>query len=410
VRFRNPIEWTDARRSAVALVRGHDSQRALSRHVDRRVSLSTKGLLAFCLGVIAFFSILSGKGLAASFDPSIYHSYTATEFWAYDLQAKYPDFVKVVPYGESSYLHNPLFAVEITSNVAVNDPNKADFLFTAGIHAREVISSEAAIKVAEDLVAGFTSADPTTKSRYQNMLGQRDVWIIPQQNPDGRLKVEGGLSAQRKNWNWYAGQSLTGTTRGVDLNRNFPHLWNLASNVVTNETYRGPSVLSESEAKSLWNLVSDKTKFSNLLCSVDFHSGAQTILTPWSSPTDYAQHQNQIPQAIQNKFADLAANLKALTGYSTDRLTYDYYGTESDSLFEQFGSYSMTEELYAGSGDTYSLFNPTTASGRDAVTQKAVASARYLLSDAAFLVPEPSTLLLLAAAAVGLIFFTRQRA
>lgn len=410
MRFRNPIERTATRQPAVTLVRNHKCLQFFSRQFDRRAILSSNALLVFCVALMASLCCLGDRSLAASFDPSMYHSYTATEFWAYDLQAKYPNVVKVVPYGESSYLHNPLFAVEITSNVAANDPNKADFLFTAGIHAREVVGSEAAIAVGNALIAGYTSTDSATRSRYQDMLAKRDVWIIPQQNPDGRLQVEGGLSAQRKNWDWYAGQSLTSTTRGVDLNRNFPHLWNLASNVVTDETYRGPSVLSESESSSLWNFVNDKTKFSNLLCSVDFHSGAATILTPWSSPTDYAQHQNQIPLAIQNKFADLAANLKSATGYSTDRLTYDYYGTESDSLFEQFGSYSMTEELYAGSGDIYSMFNPTTASGRDTVTQKAVASALYLLSDAAFPVPEPSTLALLAAAAFALLVFARRRA
>jgi hypothetical protein len=393
-------------RSAVALVRA----RFLSRLFDRRATFSANSRFAIGLALIAFFSISGGHGFAASFDSSIYHSYAATELWAYDLQARYPDFVKVVPYGESSSLHNPLFAVEITSNVAVNDSSKADFLFTAGLHAREVIGSEAAISVAEDLIAGYTSTDPTTKTRYQNMLGQRDVWIIPQQNPDGRLQVEGGLSAQRKNWHWYAGQSLTSTTRGVDLNRNFPHLWSRATNVVTDETYRGPSVLSESEAKSLWDLVSDKTKFSNFLCSVDFHSGAQTILTPWVSPNDYSQNENQIPLAVQQKFTSLANAMSQATGLSTSRLGYDSYGTESDSLYGKFGSYSMTEELYAGSGDIYSIFNPTTAAGRNTITQKAVASSLYLLSDAAFPVPEPSTFALLAVAAVALLILARRRA
>ena len=306
-------------------------------------------------------------------------------------------------------MHNPLIAVEITSNVAVNDPSKYDFLFTAGIHAREVIGSEAAVKIADTLVGGYTSTDPAVKTSFQNMLSDRDVWIIPQQNPDGRLQVEGGLSAQRKNWDWYAGQSQTGTTRGVDLNRNYPHLWNLASNIVTDETYHGPSVLSESEAKSLWDLVSDTTKFGNLLCSVDFHSGAQTILTPWSSPTDYKNNQGQIPQAVQDKFSSLAAALKQKTGFPTDRLTYDYYGTLSDSLYEAFGSYSMTEEIYASGGDIYSQFNPTTAVGRDLATQKAVDSAMYLLSDAAFQVPEPSAFTLLAIAGLALLAFARRR-
>ena len=46
-------------------------------------------------------------------------------------------------------------------------------------------------------------------------------------------------------------------------------------------------------------------------------SGAQTILTPWSSPTDYKNNQSQIPQAVQDKFTSLAAAMKGLTGLST---------------------------------------------------------------------------------------------
>ena len=72
---------------------------------------------------------------AATFDPTIYRSYSATQVWAYGLADQYPNLVKVVQYGVSSVYHNPLLAIEITSNVQVNDTSKSDFLFTAGIHA-----------------------------------------------------------------------------------------------------------------------------------------------------------------------------------------------------------------------------------------------------------------------------------
>jgi hypothetical protein len=403
VRFQNSIDRAALRQSVACRAREIFLKSAFAPQRQRWTLFS-----------IVFFSLslcLASGSRAASFDPSLYHSYSATEIWAYTLADKYPDLVKVVQYGESAAYHNPLLAIEITSNVKVSDPSKPEFLFTAGIHAREVIGSEAAISIANDLVSGYTSTNATTKSTYMDMLSKRDVWIIPQQNPDGRLQVEAGSSSQRKNWDWYKdlGQPATGAQRGVDLNRNFPHLWNLASSSVLDETYRGPSVLSEAESNALWGLVNDKSKFSNLLCSVDIHSGAATILTPWGSPSDYAQNESQISVAVQQKFTSLANTLSQKTGLSTSRLNYDYYGTESDSLYETFLSYSMTEEIYAGSGDIYSVFNPTTAALRDATTKKAVDSALYLLSDAAFTVPEPSSVLLLAAAGVMMLAFVRRR-
>ena len=355
--------------------------------------------LARLLVFLLIFLSAAG-GWAYTFQSTgLYHSYNDLASWAATLQSQNPDLVNVVTYGYSAQ-GRPLVAIDITVNPTAANSTKPDFLFTGGVHAREVVGSEAALALANQLVGGYRAGDPL----YQNMLSTRDVWIVPYVNPDGRMTVENGYSVQRKNMNWYQGQGTNDYTRGVDLNRNFPHLWNLASSVVADETYRGPSALSEPEANGIWSLLHQKDKFSNLLCSVDFHSGATTFLTPWSSPTDYAQNQSQIPAAVQQKFATLANTMAGLTGYSTSRLGYDYYGTLSDSLYEEFKSYSMTEELYAGSfigsypDDYFSYFNPTDATTRDATLKKAVDSAMYLLSDAAFAVPEPATVLLLAVA------------
>lgn len=427
MRFQNSFARTALRRSVAGQPRADLPATVRSRH-----SLSRK---AFFSGVLLFFQVLfpSHSIQAATFDPSIYHTYSATQTWADNLASLYPNLVKVVKYGESSRLQNPLFAIEITSNVAVNDPNKSDFLFTAGIHAREVIGSESAIAIANNLVAGYNSADPATKSAYQNMLAQRDVWIIPQQNPDGRLQVEQGYSVQRKNWDYYAGQNLADYTRGVDLNRNFPHRWGQYAGDLSpaSETYCGPRPLSESESSALWTFVHDTNYFSNLLCAVDFHSGAQTILTPWASKGDYDANEKNIPTAVQQKFDSLTAGMlqqnparhaqNSLTPViTTNRLGYESYGTLSDSLYEEFSNstrttYAMTEELYTGSyiggypDYYYSYFNPVTAAGRDAAMQNAVDSALYLLSDAAFTVPEPSTFALLVIAAIALLASIRRR-
>ena len=172
------------------------------------------------------------------------------------------------------------------------------------------------------------------------MLCSRDVWIIPQQNPDGRLQVEGGLTAQRKNWDLYPGQSATGTDRGVDLNRNYPHQWNLADASPTLETYRGPAPLSESESSSLWSFLQDKSKFGNLLSSVDFHSGVQQILTPWTTTTDPSP---PLPAADAAKFSSLKTALGGLTGLSTAPYPSPVYGCLSDSIYDTFHAYAMTE-------------------------------------------------------------------
>lgn len=349
-----------------------------------------KPLLFSCL-----ISLWAATGVwAATFQSTgLYHSYSELATWASDLQTQNPNLVNVVQYGLTSS-GQPLLALDITVNPLVNDPGKPEFLFTAGIHAREVITSEAALALAETLVAGYRANDPL----YVNMLSSRDVWIIPDQNPDGRVEVEAGRSDQRKNMHWYSGQNVNDYTCGVDLNRNYPHKWDLASANLWDETYRGPNPLSEPEAYYLWNLLHDTAQFSHLLCALDIHSGAQTIMSPWVSAEEF--NANPLPAATRQKFDSLTAGMQAATGFSTDRLGYSSWGSLTDSLYEEFGAYAMTEEIFGGPfNDYFTFFNPIDQATRDATVSSTVNSAMFLLSDQAFRVPEPSTVVLLAAGA-----------
>ena len=92
-------------------------------------------------------------------------------------------------------------------------------------------------------------------------------------------------------------------------------------------------------------------------------------------------------------FTLLAEEMGARTGLGTDRLDYDAYGTLTDSLYETFGAFAFTEELYQGPFyDYFTYFNPLNQSGVNTSVGRAIQSAMFLLSDEAFpIVPEPST-------------------
>jgi hypothetical protein len=414
VRFRNPFDRAASRQPFAYCGQSDILRRSITPPSRREASLPP-GIPLIVFLLLSLF--LANNSWAYTFlSTGLYHSYNDLAPWADDLQTQNPNLVKVVQYG-TSHLGNPLLAINITVDPSVNNPAKPEFLFTAGIHAREVISSEAARSIAEKLINGYRGGDPL----YVNMLATRDVWIVPDLNPDGRLAFEAGASAQRKNMN------------GVDLNRNFTHRWGQYPNdqSTSSDTYCGPNVLSEKESSSLWSLLHEIGKFSNLLCAVDFHSGAPTILPPWSSPIDNRDNAGQIPPAVREKFSTLVntiiqnnttrRSLNPLTPkIDSTRLDYESYGALSDSIYEEFSTplrttYAMTEELYKGSyigsyPDSYfSYFNPVTAATRDAAIQNAVDSALYVLSDSAFVVPEPSTFVLLAAGGFVLLARVRRR-
>jgi carboxypeptidase T len=370
-----------------------------------------RAALLLCV-VIALLT--AGSLQAVTFQSvGLYQSFNDLESWASSFAAANPDLVHEVQYGTAYQTiddqgnQRPLIALQISESPGVNNPAKPEFLFTGGIHAREVVGSQAAYTLADQLVAQYRAGDPVVR----DMLATREVWVVPDLNPDGRVRVEGGYNQQRKNMHFYPPDQIDHTyTEGVDLNRNFPHSWSSADKRPYSETYRGPSVLSEPESSSLWSLLHNPTWFSDLRASIDFHSGAETILTPWTSPSEFAN--NPLPAADRAKFDFLAGRIQQVTGFSTDRLDYNSYGTLADSLYEEFGTYSMLEEIYVGPWsspyDYFAYFNPVDQPTIDDRVNKAVASAMFLLSDEAFAVPEPSTVLLLAVGG-GVLFLGNAR-
>lgn len=341
--------------------------------------------------VFAVLGTQASKGAATTFQGvGIYQSFDQFTAWAQQFAAANPDLVNVVQYGRS-YQDRPLLALQITQQPGGNNHSKPEFLFTGGIHAGEVIGSQAMYQLAEQLVGGYRSGG----SAFLDILSEREVWIMPDLNPDGRIAVEGGNNSKRTNM------------QGVDLNRNFPHRWQDAPSY-RGDTYRGPSVLSTPEDSALWALLHNSTSFDHLLGAIDFHSGTQLIISPWTSRTEFRDY--PLPAADRAKFDYLADQMSQRTGIVVARLSYDTYGTLADSLYEEFGTKSFIEEIFTGpSSDTFSFFNPLDIATRDDAVNHAVNSALYLLSDDAFyLVPEPSNGLLMTLWAAALFLLGKR--
>ena len=345
-------------------------------------------------GVGTEFNFIAGPGVNFSRYDHLYQSFDELTTWIGEFATANSDIVELVEFGRS-HQDRPLFALQFSSEPGIDDPNKPEFLFTAGLHAREVVSSQSTYDLAEYLVDGFRAGDPAVI----DVITEREVWIVPNLNPDGRLSVEGGNSWQRKNMELFAGQNSNNYTRGVDLNRNFPHRWEDASDVVADSVYRGPNVLSAPEASSLWAMLEDGN-FSDLRAAVDIHSGAETILPSWVSTSDIEE--NPLSPEEQAVYDFLTDRIAEETGLGTDRLDYDSYGTLADALYENFDAYSFILEIYEGpwvEGEIFRYFNPLNQAGVDESANDVIASAMFLLSDEAFPifgVPEPSTLTLLA--------------
>lgn len=131
-------------------------------------------------------------------------------------------------------------------------PDKPNMVVTSSIHAREYAPAEVTTHFAEWLLDNY-GTDPEATW----LVDHENFHLILQANPDGRKKAESGI-LWRKNTNTATATCNTNSNNsGIDLNRNFPFHWNIvpgnggSSGSICNETYRGPTRMSEPETDNL---------------------------------------------------------------------------------------------------------------------------------------------------------------
>lgn len=154
--------------------------------------------------------------------------------------------------------------------------SKPGLLLITGAHAREWIPPIAAIEFAEQLLRTFTpgSMNPAVQKINQFVEGL-DILIIPAVNPDGINFSHHDFAMWRKNRRPNPPASPAACD-GVDNNRNYSIFWGDAgsSGDPCNDSYRGPTAVSEQENR---NLIHVLEQFPNILIAVDCHSFGEDI-------------------------------------------------------------------------------------------------------------------------------------
>ncbi len=168
-----------------------------------------------------------------------------------------------------------IWAVKITDQPEVEEPDEPALLFIGNTHAREVLTVEIPLELIHDLTDAY-GTDP----QITEWVDSREIWVVPMLNPDGHHTVAENNAMWRKNrnrngaflaWKW-----------GVDLNRNWSYQWGYdeigSSSWKFMETYRGVAPLSEPEAQAMVPLV-EENDFA--LC-ISYHSYGDLFLYTWS--------------------------------------------------------------------------------------------------------------------------------
>ncbi|MEZ5358685.1 MAG: M14 family zinc carboxypeptidase [Candidatus Zixiibacteriota bacterium] len=208
----------------------------------------------------------------------------------------------------TTYEGRDIWAFKLSDNPNV-DEDEPEILYTACIHAREVITPEVLFYFIEYMIDHYT-----TLPSMANVVNNTQMWFVPVVNPDGYYHNEviapngGGIWRKNRKPTWDG-------DIGVDLNRNYGYGWAWDDYGSASDrydyTYRGPKPFSEEETRAL----RDFAYSHNFAVSLYVHSKGNYFMYPWG----------YIMGATSDDalFAAFGDSISAYNGYTTGR----EYGT-----------------------------------------------------------------------------------
>jgi hypothetical protein len=276
-----------------------------------------------------------------------------------DLNAKYPHLTKLEQIGTSIH-GRAIWALLVSTTPQTETADyaaKPSIVFDGMHHAREVMTSEVVMDVAEYALDSIEN-----NSADAEMLKRWNIWIVPMLNVDGNNLVWTKSSFWRKN-----AHSDSSGTYGVDINRNYPFNWNRcngASNSKFNDAYRGTAGASEPETQALMKLAEEVRPTASL----SYHSFSELVLYPYGC-NGVLTGDNALVSSVAN---ELAAMLPSDSGHGNYdpgtpwQLLYDVDGDSMSYLHGEFGSLAITFEINQQFQPNYDVKVPTVAKHRKA--------------------------------------------
>ncbi|MEU8679446.1 M14 family metallopeptidase [Streptomyces sp. NPDC048560] len=302
---------------------------------------------------------------------SRYHNYAEMNTEINQRLQQYPGIMSKRVIGKT-YQGRDIVAIKVSDNVTT-DESEPEVLFTHHQHAREHLTVEMALYLLRELGAGYGS-----DSRITNAVNGRELWIVPDLNPDGGEYdvASGSYRSWRKNRQPNAGSSYVGT----DMNRNWNFKWGCcggSSGSTSSETYRGPSAESAPEVKVVADFVRSRVigGKQQIRAGIDFHTYSELILWPFGyTGADTAPG---LTQDDRDAFATVGRKMAASNGYTPEQSSDLYItdGSIDDWLWGNQKIFGYTFEMYPGGSSGGGFYPPDeviereTSRNRDAVLQ-----------------------------------------
>ncbi len=272
-----------------------------------------------------------------------YHNYAELSADTQAIAAAYPSIVQRFSLG-TSYEGRQIWGLKVSDNVATDETNEPEVLFTHNQHAREHLTVEMALYLLNELTSRYG-----TDTRITNAVNTREIWIVPSINPDGSEYdvATGSYRSWRKNRQPNSGSTAVGT----DLNRNWAWQWGCcggSSGTFSSETYRGPSAFSAPETQRVRDFVNSRVVggVQQIKTAIDFHTYSELVLWPYGYTT--ANTAPGLGVDEEATFRTLGVNMAGTNGYTPEQASDLYIadGTIDDWLWGQHKIWGYTFEMY----------------------------------------------------------------
>jgi len=236
------------------------------------------------------------------------------------LQSTYPNIAKVISIGKSLQGRD-IWAIRITKDIAQPDGTKPTILFNGMHHAREVMSTEVPLDIANYLLSNYGK-----DAKVTHWVDTDVTYVIPMFNVDGNNLVWTQDNMWRKN---------ARGDYGVDINRNYPYQWNSCNGSSDNQgadDYRGPSAASEPETTVMMNFVTS----IHPVFDISFHSYSEIVIYPYGcgAHTETADVIEPLGQQMAALIPSDSGNGHYTAGLAPD-LLYPVDGADIDWMYHE---------------------------------------------------------------------------
>ncbi|GGY01721.1 M14 family metallopeptidase [Streptomyces djakartensis] len=363
---------TALQRTGVTVDEVHGHGVVVSGRADQIRKLRALGYEVTPLGSVPDRS--AGEGDVRLFDfpsaDSRYHNYAEMTAEINAIVSANPSIASRRVIGKS-YQGRDIVAVKISDNVG-SDESEPEVLFTHHQHAREHLTVEMALYLMRELTSGYGS-----DSRVTGMVNNREIWIVPDINPDGGEYdiATGSYRSWRKNRQPNSGSSYVGT----DLNRNWNYRWGCcggSSGSASSDTYRGSAAESAPEVKVVADFVRSRVVGGKqqIRAAIDFHTYSELVLWPFGYT--YSDTTTGMTADDHAAFKAVGQKMAASNGYTAEQSSDLYItdGSIDDYLWGAHKIFGYTFEMYpsSGGGGFYppdEVIERETSRNRDAVLQ-----------------------------------------